>query len=116
MTSGYPDVAARSACRTCTRSATKVSQPSGVDRQWRQMSACTRRSSAEVAVAGKPIGLACVASQSSRLEALPPSSDTLVAAIMTGIPLPEPVDLDLYRVRNHAHVDGIINDGYRLIA
>jgi hypothetical protein len=39
-----------------------------------------------------------------------------VAAILTGIPLPEPLGLDLYRVRNHAHVDGIINDEYRLIA
>jgi hypothetical protein len=25
-------------------------------------------------------------------------------------PLPEPVDLDLYRVRKHAHVDGVINE------
>ena len=30
-------------------------------------------------------------------------------------PLPEPVDLDLYRVRKHAHVDGMINE-YRLVA
>jgi putative transposase len=30
-------------------------------------------------------------------------------------PLPEPVDLDLYRVRKHPHVDGMINE-YRLVA
>src|ERR1039457_4603329 len=30
-------------------------------------------------------------------------------------PLPEPVDLDHYRVRKHAHVDGMINE-YRLVA
>jgi hypothetical protein len=30
-------------------------------------------------------------------------------------PLPEPVDLDLYRVRRHAHVGGMINE-YRLVA
>jgi transposase len=30
-------------------------------------------------------------------------------------PLPEPVDLDLYRVRKHAHIGGMINE-YRLVA
>ncbi len=30
-------------------------------------------------------------------------------------PLPDPVDLDRYRVRKHAHVSGLINE-YRLIA
>ena len=30
-------------------------------------------------------------------------------------PLPEPVNLGLYRVRKHAHVDGMINE-YRLVA
>jgi putative transposase len=30
-------------------------------------------------------------------------------------PLPEPVDLDLYRVRKQAHVGGMINE-YRLVA
>jgi hypothetical protein len=30
-------------------------------------------------------------------------------------PLPEPVDLDLYRIRKHAHVAGMINE-YRLVA
>ena len=30
-------------------------------------------------------------------------------------PLPEPVDLDLYRVRKQAHVGGLINE-YRLVA
>ena len=30
-------------------------------------------------------------------------------------PLPEPVDLDLYRIRRHAHVGGMINE-YRLVA
>src|ERR1039457_1968538 len=30
-------------------------------------------------------------------------------------PLPEPVDLDLYRVRRQAHVDGLINE-YHLVA
>ncbi len=30
-------------------------------------------------------------------------------------PLPEPVDLDLHRVRKHAHVGGLINE-YHLVA
>jgi hypothetical protein len=30
-------------------------------------------------------------------------------------PLPEPVDLDQYRVRKQAHVGGLINE-YRLVA
>ena len=30
-------------------------------------------------------------------------------------PLPEPVDLDLYRIRKQAHVGGMINE-YRLVA
>ena len=30
-------------------------------------------------------------------------------------PLPEPVDLDLYRIRKQAHVGGLINE-YRLVA
>jgi hypothetical protein len=30
-------------------------------------------------------------------------------------PLPEPVNLDHYRVRKHAHVTGLINE-YRLVA
>jgi hypothetical protein len=30
-------------------------------------------------------------------------------------PLPGPVDLDLYRIRKHAHVAGMINE-YRLVA
>ena len=30
-------------------------------------------------------------------------------------PLPEPVNLDLYRIRKHAHVGGMINE-YRLVA
>ena len=30
-------------------------------------------------------------------------------------PLPEPLDRDLYRIRKHAHVDGMINE-YRLVA
>jgi hypothetical protein len=30
-------------------------------------------------------------------------------------PLPDPVDLDRYRIRKHAHVGGLINE-YRLVA